>query len=99
LSLALDSIGTEGSWELYDYTWDSTSTSDNYYLCEFDVQDIDTIANHRYIRIVLETDNFEDEIPTLAGAPSFEIGVLIISLGCWNIISKIIKKYKYTKGK
>ena len=92
LTESLSSTDTSGDWELYDYTWDSGSASDNYYVCEFDVQDIDTVANHLYIRVALETDNFVDDEPTLAGIPGFELGVLIIGLTTLSVVTTIRKQ-------
>ncbi len=92
LTQSLSSTDTSGDWELYEYTWDSASASDDYYVCEFDVQDTDTVANHLYIRVALETDNWVDDEPTLAGIPGFELGVLIISLTSWSLVTTIRKR-------
>ncbi|WP_455143733.1 hypothetical protein, partial [Candidatus Hodarchaeum mangrovi] len=73
-------IGTEAEWVLYEYSWDSTMDADDYYLCEIDVQDDDTIVNHLYIKIILQTDNVKDEGPTLAGIPGFHLEIIVIGL-------------------
>ncbi len=57
---SLSKSGSDGTWDIYQYTWDSTTSSDNYYLCEFEVQDTDEVANRMFIRILLEIDNVED---------------------------------------
>jgi hypothetical protein len=94
-SNSLSSTSTNDGWELYEYTFVSSSTSDNYYVCEFDVQDNDTIANHLYVRVVLETDNYEDDQPTLAGIPGFELGVIIIGLTSWSLVTTIRKRKRF----
>ncbi len=97
LSSPLTSTGTSNDWEFYEYTWTSSSASDNYYVCEFDVQDIDTVANHLYIRVSLETDNFEDDQPTLAGVPGFELGVLMIGLTICSLVATIRNRKRIKK--
>jgi hypothetical protein len=100
LTDALSMSGTNGDWDIYEYTWDSTTSADDYYLCEFDVQDIDEIANHLYIRVIIETDNVAgDDSPPLL-TPSFEVELIILGLSTWCIISiKNRRRYKRSEQK
>ncbi|MFW9902715.1 MAG: Ig-like domain-containing protein [Candidatus Thorarchaeota archaeon] len=86
--------GTDAAWSLYDYMWDSTAEADNYYLCEIDVQDDDTVVNHLYIRILIQVDNVEDtgEAPQIGGAPGFEFEILLLSLTSLYLVTTLIKR-------
>ncbi|MFX1511537.1 MAG: hypothetical protein ACFFCQ_03020 [Promethearchaeota archaeon] len=89
--------GIDGDWDLYEYTWDSSHFPDNYYVAEIDAQDGDTIANHCIIRIVVETDNFEEEDPPKVGIPGYQLETLIFALlGCF-IVKSFFKRDKKEK--
>jgi hypothetical protein len=88
---SMSDTGTDGAWSLYDYSWGSTEEADNYYLCEIDVQDDDTVANHLYIRILIQVDNVEDEGPVI-GAPGFEFEILLLSLTSMYFVAALIKR-------
>ena len=88
---------SEAEWFIYEYSWDSTKETDDYYLCEIDVQDDDTVVNHLYIKIILQTDNVKGEEPTIAGIPGFNIDSIIISLIICYITKITIKQKRYLK--
>lgn len=89
LTQSLSQSESDGDWGIYEYTWESISYSDNYYLCEFDIQDNDEVANHLYIRVVLETDNIATPTADMGGgAPGFLLLPVILTLiGSVRIIS------------
>ena len=91
---SMSEAGTSGDWSLYDYSWDSTEEADNYYLCEIDVQDNDTVANHLYIRTLIQTDNVEDTGPSpqIGGIPGFEFEILLLSLTSICLATALIKR-------
>jgi len=88
--------GIDSGWLIFEHTWDSTDTADDYYLCEIDVQDNDTVANHLYIRIALQVDNVEDtgDAPAIGGIPGFEFKILIFSLSSMYLVAALIKRKK-----
>ncbi|MFX0204446.1 MAG: Ig-like domain-containing protein [Candidatus Hodarchaeota archaeon] len=88
---SMGEAGTSAEWSLYDYSWDSTEEADNYYLCEIDVQDDDTVANHLYIRILIQVDNVADEGPVI-GAPGFEFEILLLSLTSLYLVAALIRR-------
>ncbi|MFX1517267.1 MAG: hypothetical protein ACFFC6_13270, partial [Promethearchaeota archaeon] len=93
LTQSLSQSGSDGDWLIYEYTWDSTSSLDNFYLCEFEIQDEDTITNRLKISIVLQTDNVVDDQPTVDfGGPGFEAEVLILALSSLVLITPLIKR-------
>ncbi|MFX1286327.1 MAG: hypothetical protein ACFFB5_22020 [Promethearchaeota archaeon] len=93
LSESLSQIGTNGNWLIYEYTWDSTSSLDNYYLCKFEIQDEDTITNRLIISIVLEIDNVVDDQPTVDfGSPGFEVEILILALSSLVLLAVLINR-------
>ncbi|MFX0208252.1 MAG: hypothetical protein ACFFDT_19865 [Candidatus Hodarchaeota archaeon] len=95
LEEGLGQSGIDGDWALYEHKWDSATSSDNFYVCEFDVQDMDTIAHHLYIRIVIETDNTEEEAPKPPSLiPGFEIASLLLVFASWIITRDLIKRKK-----
>lgn len=94
LDRIMNHIGSEDEWIIYEYLWDSTEDSDNYYLCQIDVQDDDTVANHLYVGIVLQTDNVIDEGPTLAGIPGFDFEFVLIGLISCHIGAFFLKRKK-----
>ena len=91
---SMDETGTTLGWSIYEYSWDSTAEADNYYLCEIDVQDDDTVVNHLYISVLIQVDNVEDtgEAPVIGGAPGFEFEVLLFSLTSVYLITLLIKR-------
>lgn len=90
-SSSLSPSGSEGVWTFYEYTWNSKQSPDSYYLCEFDVQDNDDVANHLYIRVILEIDNVEEPTTTTTTlarrSPSFLFLHVILALFCPVIIA------------
>lgn len=94
LSVSLSSSGNIEEWITYEYTWDSTTSIDSYYLCEFEIQDADEIAHQMYIRVVLETDNVLDKPSSVdfGGAPGFEMEIILIGLISWVLIITLIKR-------
>ena len=90
-------IGSEADWFIYEYSWDSTTEADDYYLCEIDIQDDDTIVNHLYIKIILQTDNVKGEGPTLAGIPGFNFELVVIGLIIYYITKIHINRKKHLK--
>lgn len=87
----MDEAGTDAGWSMYEYSWDSTGSADNYYLCEIDVQDDDTVVNHLYILILIQVDNVEDTAPAI-GAPGFEFEVLLFSLTSMYLVATLIRR-------
>jgi hypothetical protein len=79
---SLSQSGSDGDWEIYEYTWDSNSSLDNYYVCQFIIQDTDEVANQLIINILLEVDNIVGDKTTTLGrrTPGFEIEILLFSL-------------------
>ncbi len=77
---SLSKSGSDGTWDIYQYTWDSTTSLDNYYLCEFEVQDTDEVANRMYIRVVLEVDNVEETTASLISTQSSTEFLLVPSI-------------------
>ena len=99
LTQSLSQSGSDGDWLIYEYTWDSTSSLDNFYLCEFEIQDEDTITNRLKINIVLKTDNVVDDQPTVDfGGPGFEAEVLILALSSLVLITPLIKRKQRDKN-
>ncbi|MHA1168023.1 MAG: Ig-like domain-containing protein [Candidatus Hodarchaeales archaeon] len=89
----MQAAGTDGTWEFYEYTWNSTTKADFYYVCEIEIQDSDSGGSHSlYIRLILETDNFKDEAPPSFGVPGFEFPLLVLSLVFATIIPVFRKK-------
>ncbi|MFX1517523.1 MAG: Ig-like domain-containing protein [Promethearchaeota archaeon] len=89
---SMDEAGTDAEWSLYEYSWDSTAEADDHYLCEIDVQDNDTVVNHLYISILIQTDNVEDTAPVIGGASGFEFEILILSLTSLYLITTLLKR-------
>ncbi|MHA2224063.1 MAG: hypothetical protein ACXAC8_02590 [Candidatus Hodarchaeales archaeon] len=96
VSLSLSQSGSDSEWGLYEYTWNSTKSSDSYYFCEFHIQDTDEVANHLFIFIILETDNVEDQSTGDSngqGSSGFLILPMILALlASVQIISKNRRK-------
>jgi len=93
LTRSLSQSGSDGDWLIYEYTWDSTSSLDNYYLCQFEIQDEDTITNRLIISIILKTNNVVDDQPTVDfGSPGFEVEILILALSSLVFIIPLIKR-------
>jgi hypothetical protein len=93
LTQSLSQSGSDGDWLLFNYTWDSALFSDGFYLCEFEVQDTDEVANHLYIRVVLEIDNVEEQLtgfPNDQGSSGFLLipGMLALFVSVRIIIWK-----------
>lgn len=100
LTQSLSQSGSDGDWLIYEYTWDSTSSLDKFYLCKFEIQDEDTITNRLIIRIVLKIDNVVDDQPTVDfGGPGFEVEILILALSSLALITPLIKRKHENKNR
>ncbi|MFX0085457.1 MAG: hypothetical protein ACFFAU_07260 [Candidatus Hodarchaeota archaeon] len=91
-SLTLSS--SDENWEIYEYTWDSTVSLDNYYICMFEIQDTDEIANRLVIRILLEVDNVIGDKTTTLGrrTPGFEVEFIILVFSSWTLVLGLLKR-------
>jgi hypothetical protein len=93
LTESLSQSGSDGDWLIYEYTWDSTSSLDKFYLCKFEIQDEDTITNRLIIRIVLEIDNILDaQLDTEYTTPGFEVEIILLALSSLVLIIPLIKR-------
>jgi hypothetical protein len=93
LSQPLNQSESDGDWLMYEYTWDSTESLDNYYLCKFEIQDEDTITNRLIISIVLETDNvLTPQVLTDFETPGFEVEIILLALSSLVLIVPLIKR-------
>ena len=94
-SISLNQSGSDGDWDIYEYTWNSTSSLDNYYLCGFEIQDSDEVANHLYISVLIQVDNVAGDEPTTTQGrrtPGFEIELIVLVISSWVIITLLIKQ-------
>ena len=95
---SLTQSGSDEDWDIFEYTWKSTSAIDNYYLCEFKVQDTDEEANTLTITIILEVSNIGNRSSVDFGGPGFEVEIIILALSSLILITTLIKRKRGNKN-
>lgn len=92
LITSLNKTGSDGDWGIYEYSWDSTSATDSYYLCQFGVQDTDEETNILSIEIILQVRNIGDRSSVDFGGPGFELEIVVLTLFSLILITTLIKR-------
>ena len=95
---SLTESGSDGDWDTFEYTWNSSSSIDNYYLCEFEIQDTDEEANTLTIAIILEVSNIGNRQSVDFGGPGFEVEIVILALSSLILITTLIKRKRGNKN-
>ncbi len=92
--MSLSISGTDGDWNIYEYIWNSNASLDGYYLCVFEIQDTDEVANHLTVQVLLKVDNIEDITTLGRRSPGYEIGIILLTFSIWILIFKILSRRK-----